>query len=104
PEPDQLKMDVISPAREAELFVNALVHGSRASLDGVQLVVLEINQDFRHPRSFIAALNDVRRRPSNPPFVQGLLTLDSTTVLSAGDFYVLDDHMNRAGHEKVGLA
>jgi len=104
PEPDQLRMDPVTPAEEAELFVHVLTHGSRTALDHVQLVVLEVNEQIRPARPFIAALDAVRRRDANPAFIRGLIALDVAPLLTPDDFYRLDDHMNARGHEKVATA
>jgi hypothetical protein len=104
PEPDQLRMDPVTPSEEADLFVNVLAHASRAPLDGVQLVVLEVNEQIRPSRPFIAALDAVRRRDANPPFIRELIALDIAPLLTPDDFYRLDDHMNARGHEKVAAA
>jgi hypothetical protein len=107
PEPDQLKMEVIPPTEEAELFLNAMEHAGqtpREMLSKVQIIVLEISQDPAHPRAFVPALAEVSRRDGYLPFVQLLLTLDTTAVLKPEHFYVLDDHMNAEGHRVVGEA
>jgi hypothetical protein len=104
PEPDQLRMDPVAPREEAELFLYVLTHASRAQLDGVQVVVFEVNQDIEPRRPFIAALAEAKREDGNPSFVRRLVTLDTATVLTPRDFYVLDDHMNASGHAAIGEA
>lgn len=104
PEPDQTRMDPVTPAEEAQLFVHVLTHASRASLDHVQVVVFEVNEQIRPARPFIAALDAVRRRDANPAFIRDLIALDVAPLLTADDFYRLDDHMNARGHEKVAAA
>jgi hypothetical protein len=104
PEPDQMKMDPAPPAEEAELFINALTHAGRGSIDQVRVVVFEVNEQIRPPRPFIAALEAARHDEQHPEFVRRLTTLDVAPLLTADDFYVLDDHMNRRGHEKVATA
>jgi hypothetical protein len=104
PEPDQVRMEPATPAAEAQLFVNALRYGSRAALDNVQVVVVEINEQIRPARPFIAALDEARKRPGLPPFIRRLIALDVAPKLTADDFYRLDDHMNARGHEKVASA
>lgn len=104
PEPDDLRMVEATPGEEAELFLNAVLHAGRQSLDGVQLIVFEINQRLKPPRPFIAALDKVSRDPKYPTFVRQLVTLDTTTVLTPKDFYAIDDHMNAHGHQVVGEA
>ena len=110
PEPDQLKMEPIAPHDEAVLFLNALEHAGAAQgnisglLKNVQVIVFEISQDPAHPRLFIPAVAEESRRDGHPPFVQLLMTLDTTALLKDEDFYVLDDHMNARGHAVVGEA
>ena len=72
--------------------------------DGVQIIVFEVNQDIEPRRPFIAALDVAKRGDGNPPFVRRLVTLDTATVLTPRDFYVLDDHMKASGHQAIGEA
>jgi hypothetical protein len=104
PEPDQVTMEPMTPAKEAELFLDVLEHAGRTKLDDLQVIVFEVNEQIAPPRPFIATLEQVRRDSANPPFVQRLLTLDVAARLKADDFYVLDDHMRASGHEAVGTA
>ena len=104
PEPDQVTMGSATPAEEAELFLHALTHASRTRLDNVQVIVFEVNEQLRPPRPFIAALDEAKRRADHPAFVQRLITVDTTRVLTPADFYILDDHMNARGHQGVGDA
>jgi hypothetical protein len=104
PEPDDLRMVEATPEEEARLFLNAVLHAGHQPLEGVQLVVFEVNQRLQPPRPFIAALDRVSRDAAYPTFVRSLKTFDTTTVLTPSDFYVLDDHMNASGHRAVGEA
>ncbi len=104
PEPDQLTMGIASPTEEAALFLNVLATGSHTPLDNVQVIVFEINEQIRPARPFIAALDQLRRRPEYPSFIQRLIAVDVAPKLSEEDFYVLDDHMRPSGHQKVGDA
>jgi len=97
-------MEPVTPTEEAGLFVNALAHAGRTSLDDVQVIVLEINEQIHPSRPFIAALDAVRRSEANPPYVRRLIALDVGPRLKPDDFYVLDDHMRAEGHEQVGEA
>ncbi len=103
PEPDNPKVAPVSPGEEVVLFFNALEHAGHPSLAAVRLIVLEVGQDFTHPRVFIGALADASRR-AGASVVQQLVTLDTTTIIDANDFYVLDDHMTARGHERLGAA
>jgi hypothetical protein len=102
PEPDQLTMGVVTPAEEAELFLNVLVRGHQTPLDEVQLIVFEVNEQIRPARPFIAALDEARKRPEYPDYIRRLEAVDVAPALTSNDFYVLDDHMRPSGHRKVG--
>jgi hypothetical protein len=104
PEPDQMKMDPASPAEEAELFVNAVTRARRTPLDNVQIVVFEISEQIRPARPFVAALDSVKEHARNPEFIRKLKAINVAPLLTPADFYVLDDHMNSRGHEKVANA
>jgi hypothetical protein len=104
PEPDQMKMDPVSPPEEADLFLSALLRASHARLDAVQIVVFEISEQIRPGRPFVAALEAAKLREQNPEFIRRLATLDVAPLLTANDFYVLDDHLNSRGHEIVAEA
>ncbi len=104
PEPDQARIDPASPTEEAELFVNAMTHATHVRLDDVRIIVFEINEQVGKARPFVAALELVKGRERYPPFIRRLKTVDVAPLLSADDFYVLDDHMNRRGHEVVASA
>jgi hypothetical protein len=104
PEPDQLTMPAATSLQEAELFVNVLAHGHETPLENVQLVVFEINEQIRPSRPFIAALDEVRKRPEYPGYIQRLIAVDVAPKLTSNDFFVLDDHMRPSGHQAVGNA
>ena len=104
PEPDQLTMPAATPIEEAELFVNVLAHGHDTPLENVQLVVFEINEQISPARPFIAALDEVRKRPEYPGYIQRLIAVDVAPKLTSNDFFVLDDHMRPSGHQAVGDA
>ncbi|MBI3262837.1 MAG: hypothetical protein HYZ58_06775, partial [Acidobacteria bacterium] len=86
PEPDQFRMEPIAPLGEAELFITAITR-RQASLDNVQLIVLELTEKLDLPRQFIAAVAEAKSRTPSP-FVRDLITIDTARFLSPGDFYV----------------
>jgi hypothetical protein len=104
PEPDQLRMDPVEPDAEAALFLDVLTRGSHVSLDGVRIIVFEVNEQIRPPRPFIGALDRVARQSDRPASIQQLTVLDIAPLLTTADFYALDDHMRPHGHEVIGNA
>jgi hypothetical protein len=102
PEPGELAEVPATPDEEARLFLHAVERASRQRLDNVQLVVLEINESLQPRQPFLLAVDAIHREASNPGFVRRLVPLDLSKTLTAGDFFVLDDHMNAQGHRIVG--
>ncbi len=103
PEPDQLKMDVLPPAEEADYFLYALEHAGRTDLSNVQVVVFEMNKQ-EPTRPFLAGLDRERQTASRPAWVRRLIVFDVGPRLKPGNFFVVDDHMNASGHQAVGEA
>ena len=84
--------------------MNVVTRATRTPLDNVRIVVFEISEQIRPARPFIAALDAVKQAERNPAFIRQLKTIDVAPLLTRDDFYVLDDHMNKHGHEKVATA
>jgi hypothetical protein len=42
--------------------------------------------------------------PELPPFVANMIVLDTSEILEEKHFYVLDDHLNRSGHQVMAGA
>ena len=103
PEPDQLRLEPMPAAQEAQLFLFTVEHASGVRLDDVQVVAFEINER-RTARPFIAAVDQERRRRGRAPFINRLKAVDVAPQLTRDDFYRLDGHMNGRGHEKVAAA
>jgi hypothetical protein len=68
------------------------------------VIVFEVNQESERRQPFIVALDEAKRREGNPRFVRRLITLDTATLLTARDFYILDDHMKASGHRAIADA
>ena len=56
------------------------------------------------PLAISPALEELRQREENPPFVRQLVPLDMSPRLTRDDFYTLDDHMRPHGQQVVGEA
>ena len=102
PQPHAIEIPALSTLEEAELFVNALAHAGRTSLEGVKLIVFEADEQIRPPRSFLANVAVVSRRDDQPEFIRRLHALDAARVLEESDFYDLDDHLRPSGHDRIG--
>ncbi|HRS88053.1 MAG TPA: SGNH/GDSL hydrolase family protein [Syntrophales bacterium] len=89
---------------EAELFLKTIVNAG-VPLDGVKLVAFVMNG--RNPddnRPFPRALKERIASGSYPAYIKDMIVLDFSDLLGEGDFYVLDDHLNRHGHEVIAQA
>ena len=94
----------VTPAEEAELFLNALMHAGSTRLDDVQVIVFEVSEKLDHTRRFISALEQIKTRAEYPAFVRALVTLETEGTLTLSDFYVLDDHLTVKGNQVVADA
>ena len=84
---------------EIGFFLNALTYGP-VGLNGVQIIAFVVNG--RNPADNIDFTRKLKERISNedlPPFIKNIIVLDTSTLLKQKHFYVLDDHLNSAGHE-----
>lgn len=88
---------------EARAFLEVLLR-HLPLVDGRAVVVLELNEYNRNDAGFVNALglliNEARFAPLKPI----VSTIDVSPLLTAQDYYLLDDHMRPAGHAKVAKA
>ena len=102
PETDNAPLDpTMTPAGEARLFIEALMHGGRADLNGVVVVVFEINSNLAQPRSFLAALSQVKTDRAFPSYIRDMVLIETEGTLGPADFFVLDDHLTAGGNDRV---
>lgn len=102
PEVDRARLDpALTPADEARLFINALVHAGTADLDGVAVIVFEVNSNLARRRSFIAALREVQSDPAFPRAVRDMSLIETEGLLGPADFFVMDDHLTVRGNDVI---
>ncbi len=91
--------DTTNSAREAKIFLD-LVGRSLPERDSLTIIVFRA--DLLGPLKddgFIAALDSlVQLDPHTWP---NIVTFRADEVLSEGDFFILDDHINAHGHQKL---
>ncbi|MDD4092591.1 MAG: hypothetical protein PHQ63_08515 [Smithellaceae bacterium] len=86
---------------EVDLFINAITQ-SGVNLKRVQLIVFVMNGRIADDnRAFPAALKKKIADGNYPDYIRRMIVLDLSDALNESNFYVLDDHMNRSGHEIV---
>lgn len=92
---------------EAELFLNALQKASPAvPLARLHTIVLDPTnpREVEDPSSFVRALAACLRAPEHQTIAASIRVLDVAPLLSADDYYLLDDHLRASGHAKVAKA
>jgi len=103
-DPERAAPSPPAPRRQAQLFLNALVHASRCDLSGVQVVVLDLNADRLITGELVRAIAEEAVRGTYPAFVRRLRVLDLAGRILPDDYFVLDDHLRASGHRKVAEA
>lgn len=86
---------------EAKYFINALLN-SRISLNGVQIIVFELNDENLNDNKFIIELDKLIRDNTYPDYIENLITIEVSQFLKDSDYFILDDHINNSGHKKIG--
>lgn len=97
--PPRQKQAATSQQDAANAFIDTLLHAP-INLDGLTVIVLELNELGRNDGQFIRDLNQ-RIGGKDRPLFNRLVTLDIAPKLSNDDFFVLDDHLKPHGHQVV---
>jgi len=84
---------------EAKSFTNALLH-SPVPLTGINIVVFE-TFSYNHERTFLDDLKKEIDNNSYPDYIKNIKIVKLEGILSTGDYYILDDHLNSSGHKKI---
>jgi hypothetical protein len=92
-----------APMDDVDLFINAVLHGP-VDLSKVQVITLEAVGKDDFDRSFIHRLTERIKAGNYPPPIKNMMTLDITKVIKKDDYYVLDDHWRKSGHEAIAEA
>ena len=88
---------------QVDFFIQ-LLEASPVDLSKVDVVVLELNGRNQDADWFGPMLRDEVRTRGGIRGVRRLDSVDVAPALGADDFFVLDDHLNPAGHRKVAAA
>ena len=86
---------------DVDLFIHAIIH-SLLDLKNVQIIAFAMNG--RNPddnKAFPATLKKRIATGNYPPYIRNMIVLDFSSILKDDHFYVLDDHLNRIGHEVI---
>ncbi len=85
---------------EAPYFLDVLLR-HRASVEGRTVVVVEINAHNQNDGTFIGAVRARLAEPRYAALARWVTAIDLSRALGPDDYYLLDGHLNAAGHEKV---
>ena len=85
---------------EAPHFLDVLLR-HRASVEGRTVVVVEINAHNQNDGPFIGAVRARLAEPRYAALARWVTAIDLSRALGPDDYYLLDGHLNAAGHEKV---
>jgi hypothetical protein len=86
---------------DVDLFIHAIIY-SQLDLKNVQIIAFAMNG--RNPddnKAFPATLKKRIATGNYPPYIRNMIVLDFSSILKDDHFYVLDDHLNRIGHEVI---
>lgn len=86
--------------QEARRFINAIIH-SPIDLSKVPILVIETNGHAQNDSFFIQALRSEASRLSMYAAVRNIQTLDVSNSLQKEHYFILDDHMNTQGHQRI---
>jgi hypothetical protein len=80
-------------------FLNALKH-SPVPLQGINIVVFEAS-NYNQSDSFLDQLRHEMEINTYPDYIKRIKIINLGDILSDEDHYILDEHLNLAGHKKI---
>lgn len=89
-----------APSRIAELFLNAVAAYGIESLENVVIIAFEVGPHNVYT-GFGRGLLKERLLAKWPGWVGKMVVLDLSKILGPEDFYALDGHLTRTGHDKT---
>ncbi len=97
PRPHPDPEDPANQRLQAELFLQVL-QASAGKLEGLQIIVFELNSHNRYGKLFIPALREVIAGEEYPDFIRTMTAVDLAAELGPELFYRFDDHITADGH------
>jgi hypothetical protein len=89
----------VDPDIETKYFINAL-EKFKLHLMGPEIIVFSINDYNKNNPKFI---KDLSRLTKGTSLEKKLHPLDISHVLNEGDYFSIDGHINRRGHQKLAI-
>jgi hypothetical protein len=85
----------------AKIFLDIL---SNKDLNGIKVIVLNLSHYTLDTHSFIHNLSELKNSDYYPNFIKNINLIDASEFLEKEDYYIIDDHLNKSGHQKVADA
>ncbi len=91
----------VSVNQEVDAFLEVLLH-SKLNLDSTRIIVFEVDHISALNNDFIGALKqEISNRDDLPAFIKNISIIMLKDVMSAEDFFILDEHLNATGHKHL---
>jgi hypothetical protein len=100
PEPGPDPKDPVARKNQVDFFIRVM-EASPVDLSRVDVIVFELNGRNQDADWFGPMLREAVQRRGGIRGVPRFVSIDVAPSLGANDFFVLDEHLNAAGHRKV---
>lgn len=98
-----IKNKLRSDGHQADAFLHVLATAP-IDLDGVRILVFEVNDHAQNDAGFIAALRARLDAPGLPDAVRGMTIIDISGALNETHYYPWDGHLTPEGHAVIAAA
>jgi len=82
-------------------FLGVLDKSRLVEMDGVDIIVISVNQEPKSDEVFIEALRKRLADENSPKHYSRITTLKTRENLDKEDYFTLDDHLRPSGHQKL---
>ena len=90
----------VSNSYEALLFSRILNQENTIPIR-TQIIVMEINGNNHNDVKFIKELEKLKQTSTANNRLKTIITIDSSSFLNHEDYFIIDDHINNLGHQKI---
>lgn len=85
----------------ARIFLDIL---SRQQFGSINIMVLNLSHYTLDSHSFIKSVAELKNSGKYPEVIKKIKVIDASAFLKEEDYYIIDDHLKKSGHEKVAQA
>jgi hypothetical protein len=98
--PQAITQATTPAGQEAVMFLQT-IEPSVLRMPELQIVLIEIDASSQNDTEFIGDVRALLKRYNLPLPLENMSILDASSLLTEDDYFILDDHINAAGHKKV---